>query len=328
MKTNQNFDPFYTSFGSVMEGRSFVGDTSDWYRFGYGGQEKDDEISGKGNLYSAEFWEYDARVGRRWNVDPVIKSKMSNYSCFSNNPIIYIDPKGNTDYYNRRGRYIGTDGVKNGETRVALENSSARTIKRATRQKMSISMNANIYRDINPVFSSQKEMDAADRAYANSEKPPNYENGYVVAKNNEDDIEIFDAESYSQDKVDLWPAREEADKFGTILYDAHVHTNEYYFVGNRIRSSPPSPSEESDEGPGDINIRIKSEKEYPNGYDRPSLILGYSTSATEIDGRISVNQVKTVGYYDNKGLRYQISYNELNKLSKKINKDQTKRNNK
>ncbi len=142
---------------------------------------------------------------------------MSNYSCFSNNPIIYIDPKGNTDYYNRRGRYIGTDGVKNGETRVALENSSARTIKRATRQKMSISMNANIYRDINPVFSSQKEMDAADRAYANSEKPPNYENGYVVAKNNEDDIEIFDAESYSQDKVDLWPAREEADKFGTIL---------------------------------------------------------------------------------------------------------------
>ncbi|MDA3891191.1 MAG: hypothetical protein PF517_05950, partial [Salinivirgaceae bacterium] len=43
------------------------------YRFGFGGQEKDDEITGNsGTHYTAAFWEYDTRIGRRWNVDPVI----------------------------------------------------------------------------------------------------------------------------------------------------------------------------------------------------------------------------------------------------------------
>ena len=44
------------------------------YRFGFNGQEKDDEIFGStGTSYTAEFWQYDARIGRRWNVDPVDK---------------------------------------------------------------------------------------------------------------------------------------------------------------------------------------------------------------------------------------------------------------
>jgi len=42
------------------------------YRYGFGGMEKDNEISGKGNHYTAEFWEMDPRLGRRWNVEPKI----------------------------------------------------------------------------------------------------------------------------------------------------------------------------------------------------------------------------------------------------------------
>jgi len=30
------------------------------YRYGFNGMEKDDEVSGNGNSYTAEFWEYDA----------------------------------------------------------------------------------------------------------------------------------------------------------------------------------------------------------------------------------------------------------------------------
>lgn len=54
-----------------------------------------DEISGDGNHNTAEYWEYDTRLGRRWNVDPVLKSYESPYACFSNNPIIYVDIHGN-----------------------------------------------------------------------------------------------------------------------------------------------------------------------------------------------------------------------------------------
>jgi len=35
------------------------------YRYGFNGQEKSDEIKGEGNSYTALFWEYDPRIGRR-----------------------------------------------------------------------------------------------------------------------------------------------------------------------------------------------------------------------------------------------------------------------
>jgi RHS repeat-associated protein len=64
------------------------------YRYGFGGQLKDDEISGSGNHYTSDFWEYDPRTGRRWNLDPVDQISISNYVAFRNNPIYFIDPNG------------------------------------------------------------------------------------------------------------------------------------------------------------------------------------------------------------------------------------------
>ncbi len=64
------------------------------YRYGFNGQEKDDEISGPGNSMTAMFWQYDSRLGRRWNVDPVVKYNEGSYVTFSNNPIWLIDPTG------------------------------------------------------------------------------------------------------------------------------------------------------------------------------------------------------------------------------------------
>lgn len=84
----------YYAFGSLMPGRSFSGGE---YRFGFNGQEKDNEVSGTGNTMTAEFWEYDSRLGRRWNLDPVDKPWMSSYHAFSNKPIWKIDPNGAND---------------------------------------------------------------------------------------------------------------------------------------------------------------------------------------------------------------------------------------
>ncbi len=56
--------------------------------------ERDDEVSGNGNSYTAEYWQYDPRLGRRWNVDPVIYPWQSPYAAFNNNPIYFIDPDG------------------------------------------------------------------------------------------------------------------------------------------------------------------------------------------------------------------------------------------
>lgn len=65
------------------------------YRYGFGGQESDFEINNKGGTsYTAEYWEYDPRLGKRWNIDPVFKPWESSYACFNGNPIFYSDPTG------------------------------------------------------------------------------------------------------------------------------------------------------------------------------------------------------------------------------------------
>ena len=64
------------------------------YRYGFNGQECSDEVYGKGNLNTALFWEYDTRLGRRWNLDPVVQISISNYAAFRNNPILFVDPFG------------------------------------------------------------------------------------------------------------------------------------------------------------------------------------------------------------------------------------------
>ncbi len=71
-----------------------IAEVGESYRFGFNGQEKDDEIAGAGNTMTAMFWEYDARLGRRWNRDPKGLFWESPYVCFSNSPIQMIDPNG------------------------------------------------------------------------------------------------------------------------------------------------------------------------------------------------------------------------------------------
>jgi len=71
------------------------------YRYGMNTQEKDNEIYGEGNSYSAEYWQYDARLGRRWNVDPVVKVHESPYATFANNPIGFVDPSGADTQFTR-----------------------------------------------------------------------------------------------------------------------------------------------------------------------------------------------------------------------------------
>ena len=83
----------YYPFGSLMPGRQYTGTG---YRYGFNGQEKDDEVQGASNTMAAQFWEYDSRLGRRWNRDPKPNASLSDYAAFANNPVWFTDEKGDS----------------------------------------------------------------------------------------------------------------------------------------------------------------------------------------------------------------------------------------
>ena len=87
-------DVLLTYTSAYTQSTSCTTSTADGYPWGHNGQYKDNEIYGTGNAYSAEYWEYDARLLRRWNTDPIEYAWQSTYVCFNNNPINYSDPLG------------------------------------------------------------------------------------------------------------------------------------------------------------------------------------------------------------------------------------------
>ena len=104
----------------AMPGRSYQSSSS--YRYGMNGQEKDLEIY-EGAM-TAEFWEYDSRLGRRWNTDPVVKPWESSYACFANNPIWFSDINGDdagtTDLLNRSGDKASLSRENGGTVNVGM----------------------------------------------------------------------------------------------------------------------------------------------------------------------------------------------------------------
>lgn len=82
----------YYPFGAKMYGRRWE-PVKPLYCFGFNTQEKVREITP--DHYTAKYWEYDAGIGRRWNVDPKPQIGVSDYACLGNNPVLLIDPNGN-----------------------------------------------------------------------------------------------------------------------------------------------------------------------------------------------------------------------------------------
>jgi RHS repeat-associated protein len=102
----------------------------DSYRYGFNGMEKDDEVKGVGNSYDFGARIYDPRLGLWGSLDGMAKPYLTPYNFCSNNPLIFFDPNGNTDFYSLKGKKIGSDGVENGLIGVVHNTKIARQIRK------------------------------------------------------------------------------------------------------------------------------------------------------------------------------------------------------
>jgi RHS repeat-associated protein len=101
------------------------------YRYGFNGMEKDDEVSGEGNSYTSYHRQYDPRIGRWKSIDPKKRAWESPYIGFGNNPIMYMDPKGDTIFH---ARFSGQKNVMiiilaKGETISSLKRMSMKMMR-------------------------------------------------------------------------------------------------------------------------------------------------------------------------------------------------------
>jgi RHS repeat-associated protein len=83
----------YYPFGMIMRTAE---NTSDTYRYGFQGQERDDEIKGKGNSLNYKYRMHDARVGRFFAVDPLAPKYpwYTPYQFSGNKVIAYVELEG------------------------------------------------------------------------------------------------------------------------------------------------------------------------------------------------------------------------------------------
>lgn len=83
----------YYPFGMMQPGRTM---STDDYRYGFNGKERDDEVKGEGNSLDFGGRVYDSRTGRWLSKDP-LQAKypgLSPYNYAGNSPLIFIDPNG------------------------------------------------------------------------------------------------------------------------------------------------------------------------------------------------------------------------------------------
>ncbi len=84
----------YYLFGMQMPGRKDEGDGD--YRYGFQGQEMDDEVKGRGNSVNYKYRMHDPRVGRFFAVDPLAPDYPHNspYAFSENKVIQFVELEG------------------------------------------------------------------------------------------------------------------------------------------------------------------------------------------------------------------------------------------
>ncbi len=105
------FNVDYYPYGMLMPGRHAQQASGD-YRYGFQGQESDDEIKGEGNSVNYKYRMHDPRIGRFFAIDPLAPKYPHNspYAFSENSTIAFIELEGLEKYFAADGSYLGCIG--------------------------------------------------------------------------------------------------------------------------------------------------------------------------------------------------------------------------
>jgi hypothetical protein len=260
------------------------------YRFGFNGHEKDDEVSGAGNTMTAMFWEYDARLGRRWNIDPKPITGISEYACFANNPIVFRDLNGDKIGEGKERAQKIKDVAGN---KVKANNASLRSLNERIEKKESKGKTPEtLYREREEIIENSINLKSMIKQVETLENDPNQVFNFLNSDNGKNETK-YDVNTKA---INFYTN-------GTVALDAHEMTHGYQYLKGDI-------SFKTGGAPGllyDVNDEIEA---YGNQY----LI-----DPTSVGFLISAENIKNMKAYSNLPLKRLDSRSTLESVYKETN---------
>ncbi len=220
----------YYPFGMLKPGRH---GSVDKYRYGFQGQEKDDELKGEGNSLNYKYRMHDPRVGRFFAVDPLAPQYpwYSPYQFSGNTPIMSIELEG-LEPRVKDGMLVGyTIQAGQGPTQIAndindpvTQKEHGYSIKEAIRWEYIVALNIDTYVDPNKGNIPVNQLYNAD-----------YEGYRKMNINQGVKLDIIDPNGYTPDFVytdeeghlNFWGELNEKGFLGSFAYNI---SNDLYLV--------------------------------------------------------------------------------------------------
>ena len=166
----------YYPFGMLVPNRH--GNSSS-YRYGFQGQEKDDELKGEGNSLNYTFRMNDPRVGRFFARDPLAPKYPHNspYAFSQNRVIDGVELEGLEFYYTANGSLLGCIGT-NTEVRIVNQNDITKVTEYV--RASYLALNQTIY-DLTKPFSNENTIESLASKANLSSTSLGVDNGQLVA---------------------------------------------------------------------------------------------------------------------------------------------------
>ena len=206
------------SDSSILENVVTTVCNGDRYQYGYNGKMKDNEWAGTGNHVDYGARGLDTRIGRWIVPDGVPKPTLSSYQYGRGNPMIFVDPDGNTEYY-FNGKWVASDGVNNNMIGIVKSKGVRNSMEKGEYKFPTASNgfnNDDVFTiDANVLTAAKQVLDLAltesgkNREYRAGMNPGEGNSGYQMAEGGIEEgkpkraNEIAETEAHSASKVNI-----------------------------------------------------------------------------------------------------------------------------